>query len=125
MNWSVELVPVPKRTSLILIGRTFRTLWVVVSICARRVAGSVHSALAVRKPPPVVAGEVTLKVALTLAPGATGVPNVCGITMVQPVGTAMLNLTPAAGDPVVFVNVAVTSWVNRAVNIVIRDRLTR
>ena len=76
MNWLVELVLVLKRTSLILIGRTFRTLWVVVSDCVLPVAGSVHSALPVRKPAPVAAGEVTLKVALTLAPGATGAANV-------------------------------------------------
>ncbi len=37
----------------------------------------------------------------------------------------MLNLTPAAGAPVVFVNVSVTSCVERGVNVVTRDRLTR
>ena len=111
MNWSVELVPALKRTSLILIGRTFRTLWVVVSDCVLRVAGSVHSALPVRKPAPVAAGEVTLKVALTLAPGATGSANVFDVpvapetTAVHPAGMERLNLTPVAGAPVVFVNV--------------------
>ena len=37
----------------------------------------------------------------------------------------MLNLTPAAGDPVVFVNVSVTSCADLGVNVVTRDRLTR
>ena len=131
MNWLVELAPVLKRTSLILTGRTFRTLWVVVSDCVPPVAGLVHSALPVRKPAPVVAGEVTLKVALTLAPGATGAANVFDVpvapetTAVHPAGTEMLNLTPVAGAPVVFVNVTVTSCVDPGVNVVTRDRLTR
>ena len=37
----------------------------------------------------------------------------------------MLSLTPVAGAPVVFVNVAVTSCVEPGVNVVTRDRLTR
>ena len=44
---------------MIWIGKTVRTLAVVVSDCVRRVAGSVHSALPVRKPAPVLAGAVT------------------------------------------------------------------
>src|SRR4030042_1167140 len=71
MNWVVELVLVLKRTSLIFIGRTFRTLWVDVSDCFLRVAGSVHSALPVRKPASVAAREVTLKVPLTLPRGTS------------------------------------------------------
>src|ERR1035438_2977773 len=87
MNWLVGLVLVLKRTSLILIGRTLRSLAVVVSDCVRRVAGSVHSALPVRKPAADVGGEVTLKVALTLAPGATGSANVTDV-LVAPETTA-------------------------------------
>src|ERR1017187_6747696 len=125
MNWSVELAPGLKRTSLILTGRTFRTRWLVVSDCVLRVAASVHSALPARKPAPEVAGEVILKVALTLAPGPTGLAMVFGSLPIHPAGTDMLNLTPAAVDPVVFVNVAVTSSVDPGVNVVTRDRVTR
>jgi hypothetical protein len=58
-----------------------------------------------------------LKVALTVAPGATGPANVFEVsvppetTEVHPVGTEMLNLTPVAGAPVVLVNVTVVSCV--------------
>src|ERR1019366_1128856 len=130
MNWLVGLVLVLKRTSLILIGRTLRSLAVVVSDCVRRVAGSVHSALPVRKPAADVGGEVTLKVALTLAPGATGSLNVTDVlvapetTASHPAGMEILNLTVLAGDPVVFVNVSVTSCIELSLNVVTRDRLT-
>src|ERR1035441_2775523 len=105
MNWLVGLVLVLKRTSLILIGRTLRSLAVVVSDCVRRVAWSVHSALPVRKPAAGVGGEVPLKAALTLAPGATGSANVPDVlvapetTASHPAGNEMLNFTPAAGAP--------------------------
>jgi hypothetical protein len=56
-----------------------------------------------------------LKVALTLAPGATG-PAMVSDVLVEPwtkdvhcLGTEMLNVTPVAGAPVVFVNVSVVS----------------
>src|SRR5688572_15835684 len=106
MNWFVGLAPAPNRTSLILIGKTFRTLAVVVSDCVLRVAGSIHSALPVRKPAPVRAGAVILKVAVTLAPGATGVLNVIDVSLppeafdertVHPAGAEILNLTPGTG----------------------------
>ncbi len=99
-------------------------------IASRAVAAFVHSALPVRKPAPVVAGEVTLKVALTLAPGAIGSVNVFVVsvlpetTEVHPVGAEMLNLMSVAGAPVVLVNVTVTSCVDLGVNVVTRDRLT-
>ena len=73
--------------------------------------GPVHSALPIRKPAPVAAGEVTWKVAFTLAPGGTGVANVIdglrvpAATAVQPAGSDRLSVTPDAGAPVVFVNV--------------------
>ena len=91
----------------------------------------VHSALAVRKPAPIAAGEVTLNVALTLAPGATGSLNVFDAPVppetaaLHPAGSERLNLTPAAGAPVVFVNVPVTSCADLGVNVVTRDRLSR
>jgi hypothetical protein len=87
----------------------FRTLWAVVSNCVPPVVWFFHSALPVRKPAPVVAGEVTLKAALTVAPGATGSVNVFDVSVaptVHPVGTEMPNLTSIAGAPVVFVNVS-------------------
>src|SRR5258708_7948592 len=123
MNWSVELPPALKRTSLIFTAIAFRTLAVLFSNCAR--AAFVHSALAVRTPALVVAGERTVKVAHTLAPGATGPPNVFGIAGVHPVGGAMLKLTPVAAERVVFVNVKVMSCVDLGVNVVTRDRLSR
>src|ERR1017187_3538038 len=74
MNEFVELVVEPSlmRNSLILIGLTFRTFSAVVSDCVLPVAGFVHEALLTRSPLKAAGPEVTLKVALTLAPGATG-----------------------------------------------------
>src|SRR4051794_40399463 len=131
MNWSVALAPALKRTSLILIGTTFRILAVVVSDCLPVVDGLVHWALPIRKPAPVAAGEVTWKIAFTLAPGETGCANVIDAlrvpetTAVHPAGRDRPSVTPDAGAPVVFTNVAVTSCVDRGVNVVTRDTLTR
>lgn len=72
-----------------------------------------------------------MKVALTLAPGATGSSKVTEVssvpltTAVHPAGADRLNLTPTAVEPVVFVNVWVTSWAEPGVNVVARDRLSR
>ena len=58
---------------------------------------------------------MTLKVAFTLAPGATGSVNVFifpaapETTAVHPAGTERLNLTPETGAPVTFLNVTVMS----------------
>ena len=66
--------------------------------------------------------EVTLKVALTLAPGATE-PNVCdGLWVpwtneVHCLGTTMLSRTPTAVDPLVFVNVTVLACEDRGANV--------
>src|ERR1019366_5464844 len=113
MNESVELAGGPElmRNSLILIGLTFRTFSAVVSDCFPLV-GSVHETLATRSPLKAAGPEVTLKVALALAPGATGSAKVVepDATAVHPLGAEMLNFTPAAGAPVVFVNVRVVSW---------------
>ena len=97
MNESVELTA----NSLILTGLTFRTFSVAVSDCVWPFA--VQEALAIRSPLKAAGPEVTLKVALTLAPGATGSANVLEVplpsetTEVQPAGTEMLNLTSIAG----------------------------
>src|SRR5450756_1147864 len=71
MNESVGLLLVPIRNSLILIGLTFRTFSAVVSNCLPPCVGFVHQALPTRSPLKGAGPEVTLKVALTLAPGAT------------------------------------------------------
>ena len=115
MNWLVELMLVLKRISLILIGRTFLTLCAVVSNCASPFILLFHSAFPVRKPAPVFTEAVILKVAFTLAPGATGALNIFVVSAVpetmevHPLGTEMLNLTPVTGAPMVFVNVSVMS----------------
>ena len=69
------------RNSLILIGLTFRTFSAVVSDCFPPVAGFVHEALPTRSPLKAAGPEVTLKVALTLAPGATGSANVFDVSV--------------------------------------------
>jgi hypothetical protein len=72
MNWLVRLFPVLKRTSLILTGEAFLTLCLTVSTRTVLVLKLVHLTRPVKTPPSVIAGEVTLKVALTVAPGAIG-----------------------------------------------------
>ena len=118
MNESVELAGEPElmRNSLILTGLTFRTFSAVVSDCFAPLVGFVHEALPTRSPLKAAGPEVTLKVALTLAPGATGSANVFDVSVVPAttevhslLGTEMLNLTPVAGAPVVLVNVTVVS----------------
>ena len=96
--------PALTRNSLILIGLTFRTFSAVVSDCVAP-CRFVHEALPTRSPLKAAGPEVTLKVALTLAPGATGSAIVFDVsvlpatTEVHPVGTERLNLTPVAGAP--------------------------
>src|SRR5450755_4101231 len=124
MNALVELVLVPARNSLILIGLTFRTFSAVVSDCLPPCPGFVHEALPVRSPLKAAGPDVTRKVALTLAPGATGCGNVTDVSLVPgttffncPLTTEMLSFTPTAGDPVVFVNVTVDSCGDRGANV--------
>src|SRR5437588_2205774 len=111
MKALVGLVLVPTRNSLILIGLTLRTFSAVVADCRPPCPGFVHEAMPIRSPLKGTGPEVTLKVALTLAPGATEsnvfeVWVVPGMTEVHCLsGGEMLSLTPAAADPVVFVNV--------------------
>src|SRR6185437_11778596 len=112
MNESVALSAEPAltRNSLIFTGLTFRTFSEIDS--DRVLAWFVHETLPTRSPLNASGPEVTLKVALTLAPGATvcdvfGAPEA---TTVHPFGAEMLSFTSVAGAPVVFVNVTVVSW---------------
>src|SRR5512143_4321982 len=104
------------RNSLILIELTFRTFSTVVSDCFSPVVRFVHEARPTRLPLKAAGPEVTLKFALTLAPGATASANVADVLVVPAttvvhclLGTEMLNSTPTAGAPVVLVNVTVVS----------------
>src|SRR6266536_231368 len=72
MNALVGLVLLPARNSLILTGLTLRTFSAVIPNCLVPCVGFVHEALPIRSPLKGAGPEVTLKVALTLAPGATG-----------------------------------------------------
>src|SRR5258708_3342430 len=100
--------------SLILIGPTFRTFSAAVTDCFTPLA-LVHDTVATRSPLKVVGPDVTLKVAPTLAPGATGAAKVFEIpaepeaTAVHPFGVAMLSLTPVAGASVEFVKITAVS----------------
>src|SRR5690242_11955985 len=116
MNEFVELVGGPERmrNSLILIGLTFRTFSANVINCFLPLVELSHQALPTRSPLKMVSPEVILKVALTLAPGATGLANVIDFLVVPKttevhfsLGTEMLSSTPTAGTPVVLVNVRV------------------
>src|SRR5207248_6139911 len=123
MNALVGLALLPARNSLILIGLTLRTFSAVVSNRLPPCPGFVHEALPIRSPLKGAGPEVTLKVALTLAPGATE-SNVFDVSVVPATkevhcspGTEMLSLTPTAVDPVVFVNVTVDSCEDRGTNV--------
>src|SRR2546423_1060411 len=98
MNELVESVLVPMRNSLILIGLRLRTFSVVVSDCLGPCPGFVHDAVPTRSPLNGAGPAVTRKVALTLAPGATGSANVTEVSVVPGTtevhclfGTEMLN----------------------------------
>src|SRR5947209_4860437 len=117
MNESVELSgePALKRNSLILTGLTLRTFSAVFSDCVRPLE-FVHETLPTRSPLETVGADVTLKVALTLAPAATESGNVFSVSVAPETtdfhswsGPEILNFTPATGAPVVFVNVRVVS----------------
>src|SRR5581483_1714800 len=123
MNESVALVLVPARISLIFTGLTFRTFSAVVSACRPPWPGLVHAALPIRSPLNGAGPEVTVNVALTLAPGATE-SNVFDVSVVPLMtevhslsGSDMLSFTPTAGDPVVLVNVTVESWEDPGANV--------
>src|SRR5262249_16632706 len=100
MNESVELPGEPSlmRNSLILIGLTFRTFSEVDSACFAPLVWFVHRTLATRSPFKTAGPELTFKVALTVAPGATGSENVAAVFVVPDTnevhclpGTEMLN----------------------------------
>src|ERR1700679_2057223 len=104
------------RNSLILIGPTFRTFSAIAaSSFFPPIAGFVHEALPIKSPLKEAVPEVTLKIALTLEPGATVSANVFAVSVVpeasavHPLGAEMLSLMPATDAPVVFVNVTVVS----------------
>src|SRR5579862_3113326 len=86
------------RNSLIFTGVTLRTFSAVVSDCG--LPSVVHRALPTRSPLNAAGPEVTLKVALTLAPGATGFVNVMDVwlvfatTALHCLGAEMLSRTP-------------------------------
>jgi len=88
MKESVALAgePALMRNSLILTGLTFRTFSAVVSDCVTPLAASFHEARPTRSPLKGAGPEVTLKVALTLAPGATGSEIVTDV-LVEPLAT--------------------------------------
>src|SRR5258708_31469551 len=123
MNELVGLVLVPVRNSLILMGLTFRTFSMLVSLCLAAFARSVHAALATRSPLNAAGPEVTLNVALTLAPGATesnvfDLSVVPGMTEVHCLpGTEMFSFTLTAVEFVVLVNVTVDSWLEPGANV--------
>src|SRR3954454_6402259 len=117
MKVSVELLvePALSLNSLIFNGLTLRTFSAVVSDSVRPLE-FVQEALPTRSPLEAAGPDVTSKVALTLAPGATGSENVFAGSAAPETtdfhclsGTEMLNLTAVTGDPVVFVNVKVVS----------------
>src|ERR1035441_4133791 len=95
--------------SLILTGRTLRTFSAAVS--ERLPLGLIQEASATKSPLKDDWPDVTLKVALTLAPGATGAGNVEApdATAVQPLGALRLSFTPVAGSSVLLVKVMVVA----------------
>ena len=112
------------RNSFTLTGLTFRTFSAVVSVCILPLAWLFHEASPTRSPLKTAGPEVTLKVALTLAPGAITSANVFDVSLVPSttevhcaLGTAMLSLRPATGAPVVLVNVTVVSCDEPGVNV--------
>src|SRR5450631_3102008 len=132
MNCPAGLPLAPNRTSLILTGCTFRTLVVVVSTLVVLPPEFFHSTLPVKKPAPVAKGEVTLKVALTLAPGATTSAKAFAAPLPPEatelhctLGPKTLSLTPVTGTPVVLVKVSVICCDDRGEKVVIRERAKR
>src|SRR4051812_2637800 len=118
MNEFIKLVVEPSltRNSLILMRLTLRTFWAVFSDCVRPFA--VHVALPTRSPLKNAGPDVTLKVAPTVAPGATvSFVNADTPVAVHWLGTPMLNLRPVTTAPVVFVNVTVTFWEDPGENV--------
>src|SRR5512146_3347543 len=110
---------VPMRNSLILIGSTFRTFSTLVT---HRVlpCASVHRASPMRSPFKGLDPEVTWKVALTLAPVASGPATSAGRGSLPErrevhcrLGREMLNMMSVTGASAVLVNVTVVAWEDR------------
>src|SRR5580693_10582184 len=109
MNESVALVGGPEltRSSLIFTGLAFRTFSVIGPDCFVPLAWFVQEALPTKSPLKAADPDVTLNVALTLAPGATGPGKVFAVSELPATtadhwcGTERLNLMSAAGAPVV------------------------
>src|SRR6185437_9253042 len=105
--------PDPILTSLIFNGLAFRNFSTAVSVCPFPFA-LFQEAFAVRSPSNAREPDVNLNVALTVAPGATGSSNVFEAlppsnAAFQPLGAAILNLTPCTAEPLLFVNATSTS----------------
>src|SRR3954451_20575609 len=126
MNELVALLGalLPTRNSLILIGLMLRTFSAIAADCVAPLDGFVQDALPIRSPLKLAGPEVTLNVALTLSPGATGPGNVFDVS--EPpattevhcaLGTPMLSFTSVTGLPVMFVNVTVVSWLEPGANV--------
>src|SRR5579863_8282443 len=125
MNESVALLGGPElmRNSLILTGLALRTFSAIDSVCLVPLAWSIHEAWPTRSPFRSADPDVTLNVALTLAPGATGPAKVFEVS--EPFtaaadhcsGTARLSLMSTAGAPVVFLNVTTVSCEEAGVNV--------
>src|SRR6185437_13822070 len=113
MNESVGLdgEPEPTANSLIFTGLTFRTFSAILADCIPPAAWFSQKAVANKSPLKAADPEVTVKVALTLAPGAIVSENdfeaslLPETTAFHSLGTMRLNLSPIAGVPVVFLNV--------------------
>src|SRR5580765_249902 len=107
--------PPVMRNSLILIGLTLRTFSTAVSCNGRACPVITTDAVPTRSPLNAAGPDVTLNIALALAPGATESGIVADVlvvpttTDVHPFGAVMLNSTEVTGRPVVFVNVTVLS----------------
>src|SRR5262245_1502721 len=96
------------RNSLILAGATLRTLAAILSACFLPFA--VQKARPTISPLKEAGAEVTLNVALTLAPGAIGPGKlVLPAAAVQPAGKDRLKVTPVAGTAEALVNVTTVS----------------
>src|SRR3954454_9528071 len=106
------------RNSLILIGLVLRTFSTVEATSRPWPVGFRHSARPVRSPLNARAPDVTVKVVLTLSPGATEVNRgLPGGLAFHIHGVDTLSATSAALVPVVFVYVSVTSCRSPGANV--------
>ena len=109
------------RNSLILTGRCCAPARPSTPIASRRSPGSSTWRCRRRSPLKLAGPEVTLNVALTLSPGATG-PGIVSepppwTAALQPAGSGEASLTFVAGAPDVFVKVTMVSWLEPGANV--------